>query len=76
MFAWLLFVFGRHVASLEVVDDLLPDFDVPGAERFGKIIEPDVSLVLFGVVALDAVLLKKRQRLRLRLSFRWDSEEY
>jgi hypothetical protein len=61
-------IFRRHVAPLEVVDDLFPNFDVFSGESFRELVEPDVSFVLVGIVALDAVLSEKRQRLRLRMS--------
>ena len=57
--ARLLGILGRHVAPLEVVHDLFPQFVVLVRHTKRKQIQSNVALLLFGAVALYAVTSEK-----------------
>ena len=51
--------FGRHVAPLEFVHDLFPQFVVLVSHMQRKLIQPNIALMLFCIVAFHAIFLKK-----------------
>ena len=60
-FRWLLLLVRRHLALVELIENLLPEQRlVRSLDCGGERIEPPVALLFLGAVALDAVLPQKR----------------